>query len=161
MFRLLPLFAIVLAAIHWSWTATIFIGPGLDMTTFVVLISFVMLSVAIIGIAPATPVTCVVYLIPMWLVTAYMFLRTEWVSAGTFVVLFAALAAVLWSAFYIVVSGVRKCLVRGDEVDLLVASSATETRKSRDFEPPPHITWKHGRRSSPAPAMTFVSGFMR
>jgi len=121
MLRLLPLFAIVLAAIHWSWTATIFIGPGLDMTTFVVLISFVMLSVAIIGIAPATPATCVVYLIPMWLVTAYMFLRTEWVSAGTFVVLFAALAAVLWSAFYIVVSGVRKYLVRGDEVDLLVA----------------------------------------
>jgi signal transduction histidine kinase len=35
-------------------------------------------------------------------------------------VLLAALAAVLWSAFYIVVSGVRRYLVRGDEVDLLV-----------------------------------------
>ena len=119
--RLLPLFAIVLAALHWSWTATIFIGTALDMTTVVVLLSFVMLSVAIIGIAPASPAICVVYLVPLWLVTTYMLLHTEWVSAGTFMILLAALAAVLWSAFYIVVSGVRRYLVRGDEVDLLVA----------------------------------------
>lgn len=119
--RLLPLFAIVLAALHWSWTATIFIGTTLDMTTVVVLLSFVMLSVAIIGIAPASPAICVVYLVPLWLVTTYMLLRTEWVSVGTFMILLAALAAVLWSAFYIVVSGVRRYLVRGDEVDLLVA----------------------------------------
>ena len=121
MLRLLPLFAIVLAALHWSWTATIFIGTTLDMTTLVVLLSFVMLSVAIIGIAPASPAICVVYLVPLWLVTTYMLLHTQWVSAGTFMVLLAALAAVLWSAFYIVVSGVRRYLVRGDEVDLLVA----------------------------------------
>lgn len=121
MVRLLPLFAIVLATLHWSWTATIFIGVTLDMTTVVVLLSFVMLSVAIIGIAPASPAICVVYLVPLWLVTTYMLLRTDWVSVGTFMVLLAALAAVLWSAFYIVVSGVRRYLVRGDEVDLLVA----------------------------------------
>jgi signal transduction histidine kinase len=119
--RLLPLFAIVLAAIHWTWTATLFIGTTLDMTTVVVLLSFVMLSVAVIGIAPASPAICVVYLVPLWFVTTYMLLRTDWVSAGTFMVLLAALAAVLWSAFYIVVSGVRRYLVRGDEVDLLVA----------------------------------------
>jgi signal transduction histidine kinase len=119
--RLLPLFATALAALHWTWTATIFIGTTLDMTTVVVLLSFVMLSVAIIGIAPASPAICVVYLVPLWSVTTYMLLRTEWVSAGTFMVLLAALAAVLWSAFYIVVSGVRRYLVRGDEVDLLVA----------------------------------------
>ena len=121
MLRLLPLFAIVLAALHWSWTATIFIGTTLDMTTVVVLLSFVMLSVAIIGIAPASPAICIVYLVPLWVVTTYMLLRTDWVSAGTFLILLAALAAVLWSAFYIVVSGVRRYLVRGDEVDLLVA----------------------------------------
>ena len=121
MLRLLPLFAIVLAALHWSWTATIFIGNALDMTTLVVLLAFVMLSVAIIGIAPASPAICIVYLVPLWLVTSYMLLHTEWVSAGTFMVLLAALAGVLWSAFYIVVSGVRRYLVRGDEVDLLVA----------------------------------------
>jgi signal transduction histidine kinase len=50
-----------------------------------------------------------------------MLLHSNWVSAGTFMILLAALAAVLWSAFYIVVSGVRRYLVRGDEVDLLVA----------------------------------------
>jgi signal transduction histidine kinase len=119
--RLLPLFAIVLAALHWTWTATIFIGNTLDMTTVVVLLSFVMLSVAIIGIAPASPVICIVYLVPLWAVTTYMLLRTDWVSPGTFLILLAALAAVLWSAFYIVVSGVRRYLVRGDEVDMLVA----------------------------------------
>lgn len=119
--RLLPLFAIILAVIHWTWTATIFIGPTLDVTTLVVLLSFVMLSVSIIGIAPASPAICVVYLVPLWSVTTYKLLHTDWVSAGTVAVLFAALAAVLWSAFYIVVSGVRRYLVRGDEVDLLVA----------------------------------------
>jgi len=142
MLRLLPLFAIVLAALHWSWTATIFIGTTLDMTTVVVLLSFVMLSVAIIGIAPASPAICIVYLVPLWSVTTYMLLRTAWVSAGTFMVLLAALAAVLWSAFYIVVSGVRRYLVRGDEVDLLVAElrdrnaevEGLRTTAARNFE---------------------------
>lgn len=119
--RLLPLVAIILATLHWCWTATIFIGSKLDLTTLVVLLSFVMLSVSIIGIAPASPAICVVYLVPLWLVTAYRLLHAEWVGAGTIPVLLAALAAVLWSAFYIVVSGVRRYLVRGDEVDLLVA----------------------------------------
>jgi signal transduction histidine kinase len=119
--RLLPLFAIVLAVLHWTWTAAIFIGPALAPTTLVVLLSFVMLSVSIIGIAPASPAICIAYLVPIWVVTAYLLLHTSWASGGTFVVLLTALAAVLWSAFYIVVSGVRKNLVRGDEVDLLVA----------------------------------------
>jgi hypothetical protein len=33
--RLLPVFGIVLAAIHWVWTATLFMGPQLNTTTAV------------------------------------------------------------------------------------------------------------------------------
>jgi signal transduction histidine kinase len=118
--RLAPLAAILLAAIHWSWTATLFIGPHLTMSTVVVLLTFVMLSIACLGIAPASPVISAAYLTPMWLATAWMLLHSDWASAGILVVLAAALAGVLWSAFYIVVSGVRRYLIRSDEVDLLM-----------------------------------------
>ena len=118
--RLLPLIAIGLAAAHWSWTATIFIGSTLDLTTLVLLLVFVMLSVATVGLAPASPLICIVYLTPMWLVTSYKLLHANWVSTGTLVVLLAAVAAVLWPAFYVAVSGVRRNLVRSDELDLLV-----------------------------------------
>ena len=118
--RLLPLFAIVLAALHWSWTAVIFVGAALDLTTVVVLLVFVMLSVAAVGVLPATPVICLVYMVPMWLVTAYELLHADWVSVGTFAILLAAVAAILLAASYVVVSGVRRNLIHGDEVDLLV-----------------------------------------
>ena len=69
--RMLPLFAVILGTLHWCWTATLFVGPTLSLTTVVVLLSFVMLSVSIIGIAPASPAICVVYLVPLWLLTTY------------------------------------------------------------------------------------------
>lgn len=118
--RLLPLLGIALATLHWGWTATIFIGPSLDFTTVVVLLCFVMLSVACLGVAPVSPVICLIYLVPLWSMTAYELLHSTWASPGTLVVLGAALAAALWSAYYIVVSGVRKYLIQSDEVDLLV-----------------------------------------
>jgi signal transduction histidine kinase len=118
--RMLPLLGITLATRHWSWTATIFIGPSLDFTTVVVLLSFVMLSVACLGIAPASPIICLIYLVPMWGVTAYELLHSTWTSPGTLVVLGAGLAAALWSAYYIIVSGVRKYLIQSDEVELLL-----------------------------------------
>jgi hypothetical protein len=37
--------------VHWSWTATVFIGTGLSLTTVVVLLAFIMLSVACLGVA--------------------------------------------------------------------------------------------------------------
>ena len=118
--RLLPLVAIVLAAIHWSWTATLFIGPDLNLTTVVVLLTYVMLSVACLGIAPASPVICAAYVVPMWIATGWMLLSSNWASAGALIVLAAAFGGVIWSASYIVVSGVRRYLVRSDEVDLLM-----------------------------------------
>jgi signal transduction histidine kinase len=118
--RLIPLFAIILGTLHWCWTGIIFIGPTLSLTTLVVLLSFVMLSVSIVGIAPASPAICLVYLVPLWSVTTHELMQTDWASAKTVLVMVSALTAVLWSAFYIVVSGVRRYLVRGDEVDLLV-----------------------------------------
>ena len=54
--RLAPLISILLAAVHWAWTATLFIGPALTLSTVVVLLTFVMLSIACLGIAPASPV---------------------------------------------------------------------------------------------------------
>jgi hypothetical protein len=103
--RMLPLFAIGLAAAHWSWTATIFIGTGLSLTTVVVLLAFIMLSVACLGVAPVSPVICIVYLVPIWSVTAFRLIHSTWVNAGALVILGAALAAALWAAYHIVVSG--------------------------------------------------------
>jgi signal transduction histidine kinase len=119
--RMLPLFAIGLAAVHWSWTATVFIGPGLNPTTVVVLLAFIMLSVACLGVAPVSPVICILYLVPIWSVTAYQLLHATWVNAGTLVILGAALTAALWAAYHIVVSGVRRYLIQSDEVELLMA----------------------------------------
>jgi signal transduction histidine kinase len=118
--RLLPVFAIVLAAIHWSWTATLFIGPQLTLTTVVMLLTYAMLSIACLSLAPASPVICAAYLVPMWGATAWMLAASEWASGSVLLALAAALAGVLWSGFYIVVSGVRRYLVRSDEVDLLM-----------------------------------------
>lgn len=118
--RLLPVMGIALAAVHWSWTATLFLGPQLNLVTVVVLLSFVMLSVACLGVAPASPLICAAYLLGMWPAAAYMLLETHWASGGVLLVVAAALAGTLWSGYYIVVSGVRRTLIRSDEVDLLM-----------------------------------------
>jgi hypothetical protein len=91
--RTLPLLAIALAAAHWCWTATIFIGPSLGATTVVVLLTFVMLSVACLGVAPVSPAICVVYLVPVWSTTAYVLIHWHGVSGGALLILGAALAA--------------------------------------------------------------------
>ena len=118
--RLLPVFGIVLAAIHWSWTATLFIGPHLNLTTVVMLLTYVMLSIACLGLAPASPLICAAYLVPMWAAMAWMLAASHWASGSILVALAAALAGVLWSGFYIIVSGVRRTLVGSDETHLLM-----------------------------------------
>jgi signal transduction histidine kinase len=118
--RLLPLFAIVLAAIHWGWTATLFIGPQLSPTTVVMLLTYVMLSIACLGLAPASPLICAAYLVPMWTAVAWMLAASDWASGSTLLALLACLAGVLWCGYYFVVSGVRRNLLRGDEADLLM-----------------------------------------
>lgn len=118
--RLLPVFGIVLAAIHWAWTATLFIGPQLNLTTVVMLLTYVMLSIAVLGLAPASPVICAAYLVPMWSAVAWMLAASHWASASVLLALAAALAGVLWSGFYIIVSRVRRSLLDSDETDLLM-----------------------------------------
>lgn len=118
--RLLPVFAILLAAVHWGWTATLFIGPHLNLTTVVMLLTYVMLSIACLGLAPASPVICAAYLVPMWAAMAWMLAASDWATGSTSLALIAALAGVLWSGSYIIVSGVRRNLIRSDEVDLLL-----------------------------------------
>jgi signal transduction histidine kinase len=118
--RLLPVLGIVLAAIHWCWTATLFIGPELNLTTMVVLLTYVMLSLACLGLAPASPVICAAYLVPMWSAVAWMLVAADWPSGTALLALSAAVAGVLWSWFYIIVSRVRRSLVAGDETDMLM-----------------------------------------
>jgi len=119
--RSLPLGAIALAAAYWSWTATVFIGTSLEVITVVVLLTFVMLSVACIAVAPVSPLICVIYLVPLWATTAYQLFHSDWASAAALWVIGAVLAAALWACYYIVVSGVRRYLIQSDEVELLVA----------------------------------------
>jgi signal transduction histidine kinase len=118
--RLLPVFGIVLAAIHWVWTATLFMGPQLNPTTVVMLLTYVMLSIAVLGLAPASPVICAAYLVPMWTAVAWMLAASDWASAAVLLALAAALAGVLWSGFYIIVSRVRRSLIDSDETELLM-----------------------------------------
>lgn len=118
--RLLPVLGIVLAAIHWGWTAVLFIGPHLNLTTVVMLLTYVMLSIACLGLAPASPVICAAYLVSMWGAMTWMLAQSDWASGSILIALFAALAAVLWSGFYIIISGVRRNLLSSDERDLLM-----------------------------------------
>ena len=118
--RLAPLLAVVLGAGHWVWTATIFVRSSLDLTTLVVFLAFIMLSIACIAMAPASPATCVVYLLSLWLAMAYKLGQADWVGMGTFAVLMVASASILWMTFHTVVGGVRRYLVRSDEADMLV-----------------------------------------
>jgi len=118
--RLLPIFGIALAAIHWGWTATLFVGPHLSLTTVVMLLTYVMLSIACLGLAPASPVICAAYLVPMWCAMAWMLAASDWASGSILIALSAALAGVLWCGFYIIVSGVRRNLVGSDETHLLM-----------------------------------------
>lgn len=127
--RLSPVFAILLAALHWGWTATLFIGPHLNLTTVVTLLTYVMLSIACLGLAPASPVICAAYLVPMWSAVAWMLAASDWVSGSTLLVLTAALAGVLWSGSYIIVSGVRRNLIRSDEADLLMRELRERNRE--------------------------------
>ena len=127
--RLSPVFAILLAALHWGWTATLFVGPQLNLTTVVTLLTYVMLSIACLGLAPASPVICAAYLIPMWGAMAWMLAASNWVSGSTLLVLTAALAGVLWSGSYIIVSGVRRNLIRSDEADLLMRELRERNRE--------------------------------
>lgn len=118
--RVLPLAGILLAAVHWSWTASLFIGPTLTPTTIVVLMTYMMLSVASVGIAPVSPAICLAYIVPMWTAVAIQLSDAQWATASTLLVIAVALATVLWSTYFILVRPVRRFLVRGDEVEELV-----------------------------------------
>jgi signal transduction histidine kinase len=127
--RLLPVFGICLAAIHWGWTAALFIGPQLDLTTVVLLLTYVMLSLACLGLAPASPVICAAYLLPMWSAVAWMLVVSEWATGAALLALSAALGGVFWSWYYIIVSRVRRSLVDGDEKDLLMRELRERNRE--------------------------------
>lgn len=118
--RLLPLVAVTLGVAHWAWTAWLYVGPGLQLTTVVVLLVFVMLSIASIAIAPASPISCILYLSVVWSAMGWQLAHTEWLGAGTMAVLIAALVGILWLAFHIVVSNSRRYLLQSDEMELLV-----------------------------------------
>jgi signal transduction histidine kinase len=118
--RLAPLIAVLLGAAHWSWTATIFVGTSLDLVTVVVILTFVMLTVACIAIAPASPAACAVYLVALWPTLAYKLANSDWATALVLTVLGVAVAGTLWFSFHTTIGGVRRYLVRSDEVDLLV-----------------------------------------
>jgi hypothetical protein len=162
--RLLPVFGIVLAAIHWVWTATLFMGPQLNPTTVVMLLTYVMLSVAVLGLAPASPVICAAYLVPMWTAVAWMLAASDWASVSVLLALAGALAGVLWSGLHIIVSRVRRSLIDSDETELLMRklrarNSVRAIAKLNCFVPRRRRTWRHGPPFSPAPATICGSAF--
>ena len=123
--RLAPLLAVALGAGHWIWTATIFVGSSLDLTTLVVFLAFVMLSISCIAVAPASPAACFVYLISLSFAMAYQLGHADWVGIGTFWVLLATLA---------VRSGLE---LAGDSYEAVVG------RQSHGFDPTAHPKLRH------------------
>ena len=119
--RLAPLVAALMGAAHWVWTAMIFVGPTLDLTTLVVLLTFVLLSISCIAMTPASPAACALYMLALWFAMTYKLAHADWVSIPTLAILLAAFAAIFWLTFYTVIGGTRRYLVRSDAVDLLVA----------------------------------------
>ena len=118
--RFIPVFAMTMVGAHWVWTVWLLVGATLNLTTLAVLISFVMLSVASVAILPASPATCIMYLVFLWVPLAAKLAVSEWASVSTLVLLLLTLAACLWATFHTVVTGVRRYLVQSDEIELLV-----------------------------------------
>lgn len=118
--RMIPLFGMLIVGAHWTWTTLLFLGPELSATTVIVLLVYVMLSVAAIAVAPGSPTTAILYLMFLWVPVSFRLLDATWLDQPTFVALVAALLAVLAGSFRVVVRGVRRYLLRSDEVDLLV-----------------------------------------
>jgi signal transduction histidine kinase len=118
--RLAPLLAVLLGAAHWIWTALIFVGPRLDLVTVVIILTFVMLTIACIAIAPASPAACAIYSLALWPTLAYKLVHADWVSPLVLTALALAVAGTLWISFHTTIGRVRSYLIRSDEVDLLV-----------------------------------------
>lgn len=119
--RFIPILAMLMVGAHWVWTVLLLVGPTLNLTTLVVLMSFVMLSVASVAILPASPAVCVLYLVFLWVPMALKLAQSGWISAEAVVLLLTLLVGCLWATFHTVVTGVRRYLVRSDEIELLVA----------------------------------------
>ena len=122
MLRLIPVFAMLMVGAHWVWTVVLLVGASLNLTTLVVLVSFVMLSVTSVAILPVSPAVCVLYLLFLWVPMAFKLAHSQWISVEAVALLLIALAGCLWATFHTVVTGVRKYLVQSDEFELLVAA---------------------------------------
>lgn len=121
MLRFIPVFSVFMVGAHWVWTVLLLVGPRLDLTTLVVLMSFVMLSVASVAMLPVSPAACILYLAFLWIPLSFKLAASQWASIPTLALLLVTLAACLWATFHTVVTGVRRYLVRSDEIELLVA----------------------------------------
>ena len=118
--RLIPVFAMAAVGAHWVWTVLLLVGTSLNLTTLVVLMSFVMLSVTSVAILPASPATCILYLLFLWVPMTFKLAGSDWITPPAVAALLVTVTACLWATFHIVVTAVRKYLVQSDEIELLV-----------------------------------------
>jgi hypothetical protein len=64
--RLVPLVLALIAGLFWIWSVFLFVRGQPSLTCLVLLIGFISLSVAVMGIWPTSPTTTALYLAILW-----------------------------------------------------------------------------------------------
>lgn len=117
--RLIPLVANLVVGVHWMWTVHLFVGPKGPMLV-VVVVSYLLMSVAAMSIAASSPITAILYPGFLWVPLFARLASESWVSPIVLLVMFAAITGTLCMAFFTVARHVRKYLMKNDEVLVLL-----------------------------------------
>jgi signal transduction histidine kinase len=119
---LLPMIGILIAGLHWAWTALLFIEPAWTFATFMTLLMFLLMSIATTTFVPASPVPMVMYWVLMWVPAAI----AAWPAAGqgpaatrAMLVLVAVVVLGIWA--YLSQVQVRRYVQSADGTESLVA----------------------------------------
>jgi len=117
--RVIPLVTNVIVGIHWCWTTYLFAGPPNAML-LVIVVSYLLMSVASISIASSSPVTAVMYPAFLWIPLLWRLSAEGWVAADVLLVLIVGITGTLVMAFFTITRHVRKYLMKNDEALVLL-----------------------------------------
>ena len=118
--RLIPLVCNIIVGCHWVWTSTLFIGPALDATTVVLIVAYLLMSVAAISISPASPITAVVYPAFLWVPFAMCSVASGWAPPALLGVVMVVIGLMLAMTYAVVTTHIRKYITKSDKVELLL-----------------------------------------
>jgi signal transduction histidine kinase len=118
--RLIPLVCNIIVGCHWTWTSALFIGSSLDATTVVVIVAYLLMSVAAISISPASPITAVIYPAFLWVPFGICSVASGWVRPGVLAVVMLVIILMLVATYIVVTTHISKYILKSDKVELLL-----------------------------------------